>query len=65
MNNEMKYQSRRHPIAAFLCLLTFGPLILAAMLAVIVGYVVAAIFLAVFGREDDVIEDLDMDEARW
>jgi ABC-type Co2+ transport system permease subunit len=68
MNSEMKYHLRRHPIGSFLAALTLGPFVLAAILLVTVIYVLASIFLALFGRED-VDQEVDVstgvDEARW
>lgn len=43
------YQARRHPVATFLVLLIFGPLLLAAGILAVVFYVIALILTC--GRE--------------
>lgn len=64
MTSELTHQARRHPIAAFLAVMTLGPFVLAGILLVTVIYILASIFLLLFGREDQDV-DLGMDEARW
>lgn len=44
------HQARRHPVATFIVVLIFGPFIGAAFLLYAVGYILAALFVAAFGR---------------
>ena len=47
-----QYQAKRHPVAAFLFLLVFGPYVLAGILLVVAVWVVVALLCLVSGNAE-------------